>query len=251
MGQGHPRGERQDRRVKKQILAIGGMALPPELDNLLLVEYFLAQTGRKKPKVLYIGTATGDSEVGRLRFYAGFSQFDCKPAHLPLFARTPRDLESLVLEQDAIFVGGGNTRSMLSVWRDWGLDRYLSAAWERGVVLGGGSAGSICWFECGVTDSIAGPLTALPCLGLLAGSNCPHYDSERERRPAFRKMIAAGTVPDGVAADDGVALHYIDGKLARVVSSRPKAKGYRLKRSGKRAVERVLPTRYLGRRGAR
>ena len=109
--------------MKKQIFAIGGMALPPELDNLLLVQYFLAQTRRRKPKVLYIGTATGDSEVGRLRFYAGFSQFDCKPVHLPLFARTPRDLESLVLEQDAIFVGGGNTRSMLAVWRDWGLDR--------------------------------------------------------------------------------------------------------------------------------
>jgi peptidase E len=117
--------------------------------------------------------------------------------------------------------------------------------------LGGGSAGSICWFEYGVTDSIAGPLTALPGLGFLAGSNCPHYDSERDRRPTFRRMVASGRVPDGVAADDGVALHYVDGKLARVVSSRAKAKGYRLKRSGKRTVEKALPTRYLGRRGAR
>ena len=88
------------------------MALPAELDNLRLVNYFLGLTGRRKPKVLYIGTATGDAEAGRLRFYAGFSQFDCKPAHLAFFARTPRDLESLILEQDAIFVGGGNTRSM-------------------------------------------------------------------------------------------------------------------------------------------
>src|SRR5215212_189956 len=135
------------------------MALPPELDNLLLVKYFLEQTGRKKPKVAFIGTAGGDAELARLRFYAAFSQFDCKPTHLPLFARTPRDLESFVLEQDSIFVGGGNTRSMLAVWRDWGLDRHLRAAWEQGVVLGGGSAGSICWFEHGVTDSIAGPLT--------------------------------------------------------------------------------------------
>ena len=226
---------------------MGGMALPLELDNLLLVEYFLAQTKRRKPKVLYIGTATGDSETGKLRFYAGFSRFECKPSHLPFFARTPRDLESLVLEQDAIFVGGGNTRSMLAVWRDWGLDRYLRIAWEHGVVLGGGSAGSICWFEYGVTDSIAGPLTALPCLGFLPGSNCPHYDSERDRRPMFRKLVASGRMPDGVAADDGVALHYIDGKLAKVVSSRPRAKGYHVTRSGKRAVERRLPTRYLGR----
>ena len=230
-----------------QILAIGGMALPPELDNLLLIEYFLGLTRRAKPKVLYIGTATGDAEVGRLRFYAGFSQFDCKPSHLPLFARTPRDLESLVLEQHAIFVGGGNTRSMLAVWRDWGLDRHLRAAWEHGVVLGGGSAGSICWFEYGITDSIAGPLTALPCLGFLEGSNCPHYDSESQRRPTFRKLVAGGRIPDGVAADDGVGLHYVGGRLAKVVTSRPKARGYRLTRAGKRAVERRMPTRYLGR----
>ncbi|HZM47619.1 MAG TPA: peptidase E [Burkholderiales bacterium] len=235
--------------MRRQIIAMGGGALPAELDNLLLVRYFLAQTRRRKPKVAFIGAAGGDSDAGRLRFYAGFSQFECRPAHLPLFARTPRDLESFVLEQDAIFVGGGNTRSMLAVWRDWGLDRHLRTAWERGVVLGGGSAGSICWFEHGVTDSVAGPLTALPCLGFLPGSNCPHYDSEPLRRPAFRKLIASGTLPDGVAADDGVALHYIDGRLARVVSSRSRAKGYRLTRVGKRAVERALATRYLGGKG--
>ncbi|MGZ8263858.1 MAG: Type 1 glutamine amidotransferase-like domain-containing protein [Burkholderiales bacterium] len=233
--------------MRRQILAIGGMALPPELDNLLLVRYFLELTKRKKPNVLYIGTATGDAETGRLRFYAGFSQFDCKPAHLTFFARTPRDLESLVMEQDAIFVGGGNTRSMLAVWKDWGLDLHLRKAWENGVVLGGGSAGSICWFEQGVTDSIAGPLTALRCLGLLPGSNCRHYDSEPERRPTFRKFVATGKILDGVAAEDGVALHYVGNRLAHVVSSRPRAKGYRLTRSGRRAIERRLPTRYLGR----
>ncbi|HET7157487.1 MAG TPA: peptidase E [Burkholderiales bacterium] len=231
---------------QSQILAIGGMALPAELDNLLLVKYFLEQTKRRRPRVLYIGTATGDAEAGRLRFYAGFSQFDCRPAHLSLFARTPRDLESFVCERDAIFVGGGNTRSMLAVWRDWGLDMHLRTAWEHGVVLGGGSAGSICWFEHGVTDSIAGPLTALPCLGLLEGSNCPHYDSEIQRRPTFQRLVASGRIPNGVAADDGVALHYIDGKLVHVVSNRPRAKAYRLTRSGKAAIERRLPTRYLG-----
>src|SRR5262249_33416007 len=180
-----------------QIIAIGGGALPLELDNLLLVRYFLQQTRRRRPRVAFLGTAGGDAEAGRLRFYAGFSQFPCRPTHLTFFARTPRDLESFVLEQDAIFVGGGNTRSMLAVWRDWGLDGYLRSAWERGIVLGGGSAGSICWFEHGVTDSIAGPLTALPCLGFLSGSNCPHYDSEPLRRPAFRKLVALGSIPDG------------------------------------------------------
>ena len=231
--------------MRRHIIAIGGMALPAELDNLFLVRYFLKQTRRPKPKVAFIGTAGGDAEAGRLRFYAGFSQLDCRPTHLPLFARTPRDLESFVLEQDAIFVGGGNTRSMLAVWRDWGLDRHLRTAWENGIVLGGGSAGSICWFEHGLTDSIAGPLTALPCLGFLEGSNCPHYDSEPMRRPTFHKLIANGKLPKGLAADDGVALHYIGSRFAQAVSSRPHARAYRVTRSGRRAIERRVPTRYL------
>lgn len=234
--------------MKRQIIAMGGAALTPELDNLLLIEYFLRQTGRRKPKVCFIGTAHGDAEAGRLRFYAGMSQFSCTPTHLPLFTRTPRDLASLVLEQDAIFVGGGNTRSMLAVWRDWGLDAHLRTAWQRGVVLGGWSAGSICWFEQGITDSIAGPLTTLDGLGFLPGSNCPHYDSEPLRRPTYRRLVAGGRIAEGYAADDGVALHFINGRLVRAVSNRPRARGWRLSRAGKRAVERALPTRYLGKR---
>lgn len=231
---------------KTQIIAIGGAALPQDSDNLLLIDYFLKQTGRRKPKVCFIGTAHGDAEAGRLRFYAGMSRFSCTPTHLPLFARTPRDLESFVLEQDAIFVGGGNTRSMLAVWRDWGLDLHLRSAWQRGIVLGGWSAGSICWFEQGITDSVAGPLTVLDCLGFLPGSNCPHYDSEPQRRPTYRRLVAQGRIGGGYAADDGVALHFIDGRLARAVAGRRQARGWRLLQSGRRAVERALPTRYLG-----
>ncbi len=234
--------------MKTHLLAIGGAAIPEDLGNLLLVKYFLSLTRKKKPRACFIGAAHGDADMGRLRFYAGFSQFDCKPSHLSLFARTPRDLESFVMEHDAIYVGGGNTRSMLAVWREWSLDVYLRRAWERGIVLGGASAGSICWFEQGVTDSIAGPLTALDCLGFLPGSNCPHYDSEALRRPTYRKFVTSGKVLDGVAADDGAALHYVDSKLAHAVASRPRAKAYRLTRSGKRAIEKALPTRYLGKR---
>jgi dipeptidase E len=234
--------------MKKQIIAIGGAALPIGVDNLLLVDYFLRQTGKRKPKVCFIGTAHGDADAGRLRFYAGFGQFNCKPTHLPLFARTPRDLASFVLEQDAIFVGGGNTRSMLAVWRDWGIDAHLRTAWQRGIVLGGSSAGSICWFEQGITDSIAGPLTALNCLGFLPGSNCPHYDSEPLRRPTYRRLVARGKVLEGHAADDGVALHYVDGKLTHVVSSLPHARGYRVQRTARGAVEKRLRTAYLGSR---
>ncbi len=234
--------------MKTQILAIGGAAIPEDLGNLLLIKYFLSLTKKKVPRVCFIGAAHGDADMGRLRFYAGFSQFDCKPSHLPLFARTPRDLESFVMEHDAIYVGGGNTRSLLAVWREWQLDVYLRTAWQRGIVLGGASAGSICWFGQGVTDSIAGPLTALDCLGFLPGSNCPHYDSEALRRPTYRELVASSKISEGVAVDDGAALHYVDGKLLRAVASRPRAKAYRVTRNGRRAIEKVLPTQYLGTR---
>jgi peptidase E len=231
--------------MRRQIIAMGGAALPAELDNLLLVRYFLRQTRKKQPKVCFIGAASGDAEAYRLRFYAGFGRFGCVLSHLPLFARTPRDLASFVLEQDAIFVGGGNTRSMLAVWRDWGLDAHLRTAWEQGVVLGGASAGAICWFEQGLTDSIAGPLTALDCLGWLPGSCCPHYDSERLRRPTYRRLVARGAIAEGVAADDGAALHYVDGELPRAVASRPRARAWRVRQSGRRAVESRLATKKL------
>ena len=234
--------------MKRQIIAMGGAALPPELDNLLLVDYFLKQTRRRNPKVCFIGAAHGDADAGRLRFYAGFSRFTCRPSHLPLFARTPRDLASFVMEQDAVFVGGGNTRSLLAVWREWELDRHLRAAWEAGVVLGGASAGSICWFEHGLTDSVAGPLTAMPCLGFLPGANCPHYNSEPLRRPTFQRLVARGALSDGVAADDGVALHYEGTRLMRAVSSKPRAKAYRVRRLRDRAAETRIPTKYLGTR---
>jgi dipeptidase E len=234
--------------MKHHILAIGGAALPENLDNLLLINYFLSLTRKKNPRVCFIGAAHGDADMGRLRFYAGFSQFSCKPTHLPLFARTPRDLESFVMEHDAIFVGGGNTRSMLAVWREWSLDVYLRKAWKSGIVLGGTSAGSICWFGQGVTDSVAGPLTAMNCLGFLPGSNCPHYDSEPLRRPTYRKMVAGDHIAEGLAADDGAALHFVNGKLLCAVASRPRAKAYRLTRAGRRAVETVIPTKYLAKR---
>ena len=231
--------------MKRQIIAMGGSALPAELDNLLLVRYFLRQTGKKNPRVCFIGTASGDAENYRLRFYAGFGRFGCRTSHLPLFARTPRDLESFVLAHDAIFVGGGNTRSMLAAWRDWGLDGHLRTAWERGVVLGGVSAGAMCWFEQGLTDSVAGPLTTMDCLGWLPGSCCPHYDSERLRRPTFRRLVASGGIADGVAADDFAALHYVNGSLLRAVSGAPRARAWSVRKSGRRAMEKALPTARL------
>lgn len=233
----------------KQIIAMGGGGFSMEPDNLLLDEYFLRQTGKRHPLVCFVGTASGDSQDYILRFYSAFAKLPCRPSHLSLF-RPPADLEAFVLSQDAIYVGGGNTKSLLALWRDWGLDRILRKAWANGTVLGGLSAGSICWFQEGLTDSLTGKLTPLDCLGLIKGSNCPHYDGEPQRRPAYTGYIGSARMKPGLAADDGAAFHFIGTELRHVVSSRPTANAYRVFRRDGRFQEEVLRPRYLGRKNA-
>jgi dipeptidase E len=228
-----------------QIIALGGGGFSMEPDNPLLDEYLLAQTGKPSPAVCFLPTASGDADGYIVKFYEAFGRLPCQPTHLSLF-RPPKDLEAFVLAQDAVYVGGGNTKSMLALWREWGLDRMLRQAWRQGVVLGGLSAGSICWFEEGLTDSLTGRLTALPCLGFLQGSNCPHYDGEPNRRPAYQSLIERGEMLAGLAADDGVALHFVDQELAHVVSSRPGAAAYSVTQTSSGVEEKEIAARYLG-----
>lgn len=235
-----------------QIIAIGGGGFSVEPDDLVLERYVLAATGRDDPRICFVPTASGDSAENVERFYAACSALPCRPSHLSLF-RPPPDVRSFVLAHDAIYVGGGNTRNLLVLWREWGLDEILREAWETGIVLAGVSAGMICWFEAGVTDSTpAGTgdpiddLAALRCLGFLPGSACPHYDGESARRPAYHRLIGAGTLPDGYAADDGVALHFVGRELACVVSSRQSAHAFRVKRSATGTSEQEIFSTYLG-----
>ena len=233
---------------KRQIIPIGGGSFTVEPDNPRLERYVLAQTGKKRPKVCFIGTATGDADLYVAKFYAAFTKLGCVPTHVPLFARTP-DLRQVLLSQDVIYVGGGNTKSMLAVWREWGIPAILREAWRRGIVLTGVSAGAICWFEAGVTDSWAGRLAALPCLGFLPATCCPHYDGEKDRRPSTHRLVGSGEVPKALALDDGAAAHFIGRELVRVVSARPEARGYEVRRRGSRAIEAVLETHRLTRTG--
>ncbi|WP_144463594.1 Type 1 glutamine amidotransferase-like domain-containing protein [Siminovitchia fortis] len=229
----------------RQIIALGGGGFSMEPENHLLDQYILNQSGKSRPKICFIPTASGDSENYISGFYNFFEQQSCQPSHLSLFQPPTRDLEGFLLEKDIIYVGGGNTRNLLVLWREWGLDTILAKAWDQGILLAGISAGSICWFEEGVTDSFGGGLEPIKCLGLLKGSNCPHYDGEAERRPTYRQLIADGKIQAGIAADDGVAIHYIDGDLKKAVSSRPHAKAYKVYLDeGLKEVE--LKTEYLG-----
>lgn len=232
--------------MRRQIIAMGGGGFSMEADNPLLDEYVLKQTGKRAPGVCFLGTASGDADGYALKFYTSFLKLRCVPTHLSLFNPPTKDLKSFILEQDVIYVGGGNTKSMLALWREWGLDEYLRAAWESGVVLTGVSAGSICWFEEGLSDFLPGELNRLKCLGFLRGSNCPHYDGEEGRRPAYHRLILSGELSEGVAAEDGVALHYVGTGLEHVVSSRPGAKAYFVRRRKSGIEEETIDAVYLG-----
>ena len=207
------------------IIAIGGGGFLAEPRNLALEKYILDRTGKERPNVLMIPTARGDDAEYVEKFHAAFGELGARTQHLPLFHRTP-DIRSLILAQDAIFVGGGNTKSMLAVWREWEVPRLLKEAYENGVVLGGQSAGAICWFEQGLTDSWADRLRPLDCMGFLPGSCCPHYDGEIERRPAYHALMRSGDVKPGYAIEDAAAAHFRNGRLERVVSKRAGAKAY-------------------------
>ena len=233
----------------RRIVAMGGGGFSMEPDNPRLDEFVLSVARSPHPRVCFLATASGDDAGYVAGFYRAFAPLDCRPADLQLFARTVVDLEAFVLEQDVIYVGGGNTASMLAVWRAHGLDRILRRAWEERIVLCGLSAGMNCWFEESVTDSFGFELLA-PLhdgLGLLPGSACPHYDGEEERRPTFTSLIAAGRLADGWAADDGAALVFDGTELDEVVASRRHATAYRVERTDAGGVdERPLPARYLG-----
>jgi dipeptidase E len=224
--------------TQKQIIALGGGGFTAQPENLALDTYILEQARRPNPGVCFLPTATGDSDAYIARFYEAYSKLDCRPTSVKLFTRTP-DLESILLAQDVIYVGGGNTRSMLAVWREWGVPDLLRRAWESGIVLAGVSAGAICWFDYGITDSWARELRTLPCLGMVPGTCCPHYDGEIERRPALHRFVASGDVPAALALDDGVGAHFMGRALHRLVSARPSASAYRVERDGDGAVERV------------
>lgn len=212
-----------------------------------MVDYILGLGGCSRPKVCFLPTATGDALESIVAFHDRFPSDRCEPSYVSLFRRTVVDLRAHLLSQDVIFVGGGNTANLLAVWRAHGLDAILREAWEAGIVLAGGSAGSLCWFECGTTDSfnldILAPLH--DGLGFLPGSHCPHYDGEAQRRPLYHALIADG-FPGGYAVDDDAAIRFRGTALAEVVTARAGAGAYRVERIASGVVETSLDARFLG-----
>ena len=220
--------------MERHIVGLGGGGDTPA-QTALLTDYVLGLTGKERPRMLWVPTAVGDDASVSLGFYEAFAaRADLRT--LATFPWPPQNLRALILAQDAICVCGGNTANMLAIWRVHGIDEYLREAWEQGVVLWGQSAGMICWFEAGVTDSFGPQLEGMECLGFLPGSACPHYDGEEQRRPRYRALVDDG-FPAGVAADDGVALHYVGTDLLEAVTCRPGASAYRVSRDGEQPIE--------------
>jgi dipeptidase E len=220
--------------MERHIVGLGGGG-DTSAQTQLLYDYVLGLTGKERPRLLHVPTAMGDHDDDIVGFYERFAGRG-ELSHLKTFPWPPGDLSELILSQDAIMVGGGNTANLLAIWKVHGIDRLMREAWERGVVLWGASAGMICWFEHGVTDSFGPHFEAIDCLGFLSGSACPHYDGEEQRRPRYRELIDDG-LPEGVAADDGVAVHYIGTEIAEIVTCRPGATAYRVGRGGEERLE--------------
>jgi peptidase E len=214
------------------IVAIGGGSTSDAIR-----EYTLGLTGKARPNLLYLNTASPHDARQTLRIYQMHSRL-AQVELVEFFPWPPERLRELTLEQDIVLVGGGNTANMLAIWRVHGFDEILREAYEAGIVLAGSSAGMICWFEAGVTDSFGPALTGLrDGLGLLAGSACPHYDDEELREPTYRRLVDAEGFPPGFAADAGVALRFVDGELAEVVSPREGATAYRVEPGSQTPLE--------------
>ena len=214
---------------RRTILAMGGGGFTMEPDNPVLDDFVLELTGVREPRILFLPTASGDPAAQITAFQDRFGDRPCAPSHLSLFRLhgMRRTLRDVVLEQDAIYIGGGSMRNLLAIWRAHGLDALLVEAWERGVVLAGLSAGAMCWFEGGITRS-SGPPETIAGLGLLRGSLSVHADGEPERLPAFLEAVRVGALPGGWAVDDGVGLLFADGAFVRAVASRPGAGAVRV-----------------------
>ena len=190
----------------KNIVAIGGGGFGRSLGSLKIEKYIISLISKKRPKICFIPTASGDSSLYKLNFYRAFSKLDCITSHIDFFSRT-ENLEEKVLTQDIIYVGGGNTKSMLAVWKEWNLHNILQNAYDKGIVMSGVSAGAICWFDKGITDSFAKELTLLDCLGIVNDVACPHFDEEKEREPFVNDVIRREIIKSCICIEGKCALH--------------------------------------------
>ncbi len=222
--------------TRKILIAGGGF-------GTAFLRYMATLTGKARPRICYLPTASADSAQGSLAFFQACAPLNVEPHVQASFIASTQQSQSwaeVFLSMDAIVCSGGNTLNQQAIWKAQGIDGVLRQAWDKGVVLGGASAGSLCWFEEGTTDSRPKELSIVTCLGFLKGSHSPHYDAEPGRRPLYQKLISSGEMKPGYACDNDAGIYFEDNEVKRVVSTRAAAKVYYVSMVGGKIDERVM-----------
>ena len=210
------------------IVAIGGGGFGRNPNEAIIENYILNLSDSKNPNITFFPTASAENSDYIVNFYTAFSNLNCNAKHISLFKNTP-NLESIVNESDIIYIGGGNTKSMLAVFREWNLDKLLLKAYKEGKVLAGVSAGAICWFNQGITDSWEDGLRVLDCMGILEGVCCPHYDGEANRKPSVEKFLKNSEIDSCFCIEDGAAIHYHKDRFKTAVAFHQNKNAYEVK----------------------
>jgi peptidase E len=226
--------------MKRQLLVYGsGRHTVPFL------KYMAEATGKEKPNLCFIPTASGEDQDYIKSFHEVCSQINVVPHVMSVWINSydqKESFEDIISKMDAIVVGGGNTLNMLAIWKAQGIDVALKKAYDNGVVMGGGSAGSLCWFNGGTTDSRPKELSIVKGMSFIDKSHCPHYNSETSRRPLYFENIKTGKLSDGYACDDRSAIHFIDGEVHTSVSLNDENHSYYVYLKDGEIVEELIPT---------
>ena len=223
--------------TRKILIAGGGFNTP-------FIRYMAQLTGKARPKLLFLPTASADSPQGIIAWYRNCAPLNVEASHQISFiasTQQAKDWDEVLLSVDGIVCSGGNTLNQQVIWRAHGIDAILRQAWDRGIVLGGASAGSLCWFEEGTTDSRPKELSTVQCLGFLKGSHCPHYDAEAGRRPLYHKLVGSGQMKPGYACDNDAGIYFEDNTVKRVVATRADADVFHVSLVDGKVVEKKLP----------
>lgn len=231
----------------RQIFACGGGFLVDPWQPPLLQKYLLGLTPAPSPKVCFLGAAVGEEPSAFEAFNRSMEQHDCRLYHFNIFQPTTLDFVDYLMGMDIVYVNGGATKNLIALWKAWNFDAALATAWQNGVVMSGTSAGMICWYQSGLTDSYPPELMPVKAMGLIKGSACPHYDQRFDRPSKFRQFIASGDLDGpGLALDQHTAVHYLGDQLHEIVSDKKTAGAHMLTRTASGFDEKPLPVRYLG-----
>lgn len=227
------------KNITKHIIASGGGGFGSNKNDLALERHILKLTDKAQPNICFLPQASKEDSSYIVRFYETFLQLGAIPSHVSLFGSVSNAWKEQLLNQDIIYVGGGNTKSMIALWQAWKVDETLQQAYEKGVILCGVSAGAICWFKEGVTDSTK-PLGVVTGLGILPGSLCPHFDTEKKRPQAYQNYMKNNLITPGIALEDNTSAHFVDGRLFTILTTNKRKKSYTVTMDKQRPLSTTL-----------